>query len=147
MTKLTLHKVAIQTPIDENIERYRHYRNVYNSLVRTSRRWYFDDGLKKAKKDPKKTWNLINEALNRSSGNEKIEKLQVDGNIITEQKEILNTFNEFFINAGKNISNSVPPLQTKNLRIFCPMSMPRTSFLAKPAKQRLLLSLEHVSPN
>jgi hypothetical protein len=113
MTKLKLHKVAIQTPSTVNLQNYRCYRNVYNRLVRASRKWYFDDGLKKAKKDPKKTWKLINEALNRSSGNEKIEKISVNGNTVTDQNVISNTFNEFFINTGKNISNSVPPTNKK----------------------------------
>jgi hypothetical protein len=123
MTKLRLHKMAIQSPTEANVTSYKRYRNIYNGLIRVSRKWYFDDGLKNSKKDPKKTWKLINEALNRSSSNEKIEKVKVNDDTLTEPADISNAFNSFFINAGKNISNSVPPTN-KRPEDFLPVINP-----------------------
>jgi hypothetical protein len=72
--QLKLHKMAIQSPTEINISSYKRYRNIYNGLIRASRRWYFDDGLKKSKKDPKKTWKLTNEALNSLLQMKKLKK-------------------------------------------------------------------------
>ena len=35
--------------------------------------------------------------------------LQINGEILTDQKNVVNRFNEFFINIGPNLSNQIPP--------------------------------------
>ena len=58
--KLALHKKALQAPTPENIQRYKQYRNEYNNLVRLSKKRYFEEGLQQARKNPRKSWELIN---------------------------------------------------------------------------------------
>ena len=71
--KLNLHKIAIADPSDGNLSRYKKYRNLYNKIVRASKKLYFDKNFKRFKKNPKRTWSLINEALGTSTNNDKIE--------------------------------------------------------------------------
>jgi hypothetical protein len=56
-TKLALQKKSIASPSATNISAYKNYRNIYNKLLRASKKLYFDNNLKKAKKNPKK--NLV----------------------------------------------------------------------------------------
>jgi hypothetical protein len=113
MRKINLHKLALQTPTVENTAIYKSYRNVYNKLIRASKRLFYCESLHKAKKNPKKTWEILNDALGRSSMPPKIDKLSKNGNAITEPTEIANAFNEFFSTAGSNIAESVNPTGTE----------------------------------
>jgi hypothetical protein len=109
LTKINLQKLAVQSPTVYNIDKYKSYRNLYNRILRTSKKMYYCESLNKAKKNPKRTWELINDALNRPSMLPKVDKLNINNNCITEPKQIANAFNKFFSEAGVNIANSVNP--------------------------------------
>jgi hypothetical protein len=80
---------------------------LYNKLVRVSKRLFYCEGLHAARKNPKKTWDLINSALNRPSVLPKVDELKVNNVTVNNPTEIANTFNKFFTEAGVNIANSV----------------------------------------
>ena len=52
--KNELHKKTISCPEDGNLNLYKSYRNVYNNLIRISKKRFYEDSLKKAIKNPKK---------------------------------------------------------------------------------------------
>jgi hypothetical protein len=87
----------------ENQNKFKTFRNLYNKLVRASKRLFYCEGLHAARKNPKKTWDLINSALNRPSVLPKVEELKVNNVTVINPTEIANTFTE----AGVNIANSV----------------------------------------
>jgi hypothetical protein len=62
--KIKLHKRAISQPTEINHDNYTVYRNIYNKLIKLSKKLYFENGLRNNEKDPKKTWNLLTEATN-----------------------------------------------------------------------------------
>jgi hypothetical protein len=97
----------LRAPTVENQNKFKNYRNLYNKLVRTSKRLFYCEGLHAARKNPKKTWDLINSALNRPSVLPKIEELKVNNVTVNSPTEIANTFNKFFTEAGVNMANSV----------------------------------------
>ncbi len=49
-----LHKKALTHPTENNIAKYKSYRNLYNSTVKKSKKMYFTDNLKRFEKNPKK---------------------------------------------------------------------------------------------
>ena len=108
-TKLALYTKTLTTPTQENTDRYKAFRNKYNSLIRASRKQYFEQNLYTARKNPKKSWELINEATNKVKKQAKIEKLSTENGIITDQQEMANEFNKFFVGAGKHIADNIRP--------------------------------------
>ena len=108
-SKIKLHKISIQSPNSSNIERYKKFRNLYNTVMRASKKMYFEKNLNLAKKNPKQSWQLIKEAIGDKKQSKNINEILVDGANITDPLQIANSFNKFFANAGKNVSNSVPP--------------------------------------
>ena len=52
---------------------------------------------------------LTKEAIGDQKQSKSINEISVDGVNITDPLQIANSFNKFFANAGKNVSNSVPP--------------------------------------
>jgi hypothetical protein len=68
---------------------------------------YYCESLHNARKNPKRTWEIMNDALNRPSMLPKIDKLKCNNFKLTDKTEIANEFNKFFSEAGVKISNSV----------------------------------------
>jgi len=76
-------------------------------LVRASKKLYFSSNLGKFKKNPKKTWELLKEAANLNKSSESVEKLISGNETITDQGQIAEIFNDFFVNIGTSISQSI----------------------------------------
>ncbi len=53
-TKIALHKLSISHPTDDNIAKYKTYRNLYNTLLRKSKILHYQDQLSTNVKNPKK---------------------------------------------------------------------------------------------
>jgi len=99
-TKLKLLKTLIKTPNQVNSLAYKNYRNLYNKTLRASKKLYYDNSLAKAKNNPKKTWNIMKEALNLNHSKPKIEKIVENNVTLTEPSDISNAFNSFFAGAA-----------------------------------------------
>jgi hypothetical protein len=66
--KNNLHKKALNIPTPENLNSYKTTRNQYNSLLRNAKKTYFHSKLVANAKSPKKTWQVINETMNKNVG-------------------------------------------------------------------------------
>jgi len=105
--KNLLHKKMIADPSDLNTNNYKTYRNVFNRVVRASKKLYFEQSLEKAKKNPKKTWEILKEATGCSNQNQEIQDIVVDNIEINDKNLMANEFNKFFTSIGQEISDSV----------------------------------------
>jgi len=90
-------------------ENYKKYRNLYNLLLRTSKKMYFDKNFELFKHNPKRTWDLLKEATNLTKSHDNVEKLTMNNETFTDPKRIANAFNDFFVNVGVEISESILP--------------------------------------
>ena len=95
-SKNTLHKRYLIDPSNFNKSTYTNYRNIYNSLISLSKKEHFADNLRKCKKNPKKTWEIFNEVINKKKNSEKIKELFIDGKLTTDNSEMAEGFNKFF---------------------------------------------------
>jgi hypothetical protein len=109
-TKNLLHKKAIIEPTPENLTKYKNFRNIFNSLLRKSKVIYFEQNLKLHEKNPKKTWDILREAIGKKSRSP-ISELIIDGNLSNDPQKIANEFNNFFSEIGEKISNGVVPTE------------------------------------
>ena len=69
LSKIKLGKISIKKPTIENIQTYKTYRNLYNTLIRMSKKNYFEQQLTLHQSNAKKTWELINLAAKRPGKN------------------------------------------------------------------------------
>jgi hypothetical protein len=109
MNKNRLHKTALVDPCLVNITKYKAYRNIYNSLIRKSKKLYFEDNLNANVNNPKKSWELLKEATVGTKNTKKINCLSVGGNLVVDPNIIADEFNKFFTSIGTTISESVRP--------------------------------------
>jgi hypothetical protein len=103
--KLKLQKLAVNSRLPIDINKFRQYRNIFNGLVRASKKMYFEQNLHIYKRNPKKTWDLLKEATNLTKNACKIDKLKINGQTSDNPAEMANAFNEFFSSIGTEISN------------------------------------------
>ena len=107
--KIRLDKMAASSPTNFNINAYKSYRNVYNKVLKTAKKIYFENAISKAKCDLKKTWSLIRQAINlksKKSGN-CITNLIFNNIEVSSQKEIAEYLNNFFATAPSLIVNEI----------------------------------------
>jgi len=94
LTKIKLGKNSIKMPTHANIQTYKNYRNLYNTLIRTSKKLYFEQQLSFYQSNSKKTWELINLATKRPLKNKNLTScLNINGTIISNPAEIAERFN------------------------------------------------------
>jgi hypothetical protein len=105
--KNKLHKIAIHKPNNENCSAYKRYRNLYNTLLRNSKKLYFEENLKANVKNPKKTWDLLKEATNQKYKTNNINGIQINDLLNENEKDMAEEFNTFFSEVGVKISNSI----------------------------------------
>jgi hypothetical protein len=104
-----LYKKHITSPSQSNTDRYRSYRNLYNKLIRASKKLHIENQLKTNKKNPKKIWDILRENSMGKKNTEKIERVMTAGGPISDNQAIANEFNRFFSSIGTKISNDVNP--------------------------------------
>jgi hypothetical protein len=107
--KLRLHKISLNNPSDINITTYRNYHNLYNSVLRRSKKLYFESNLQHHIKNPKKTWDILKEAIKPNCNSNNINSITINGRNINDKLLMANEFNNFFTTAGSKIYNTVNP--------------------------------------
>ena len=112
--KSVLHKIYLNNPSTVNKTKYVTYRNLYASIVRTSKKLYYKSSFQKCKKNSKKTWDLIREVtFGHESKKSNVEKITVNNSEINDPQLIADEFNNFFTEIGSKISNSIQPTITQ----------------------------------
>jgi hypothetical protein len=109
-TKNKLFAKAASDPSDQNINRYKLFKTIYQRTIRAAKKLHISDTLRENANNPKKTWQTLNELLGKKAKSDSVSQININGTVSNDSKKIANHFNEFFTNIGQEISNSVPPV-------------------------------------
>ena len=94
--KNLLAKNAFKNPSTENCELYKKFRNMYNTVIRLSKKLFFEQELKKHQSNLKVTWDILKKAIRKSAANKNvISSIKINGEVISDAKLIANNFNVF----------------------------------------------------
>jgi len=105
--KNTLHKKMISDPTVANINAYKTYRNVYNKILRAGKKLFYEKSLNEAKRNPKKTWEILNDITGNKKVHNDIDEIKIGNTVTSDKKAMANGFNKFFTSIGKEIAESV----------------------------------------
>ena len=98
-------KKFIKSKNNLHYNKYKTYRDKLNSLIRISKRNYYKKYFTEHLQNTKKTWTGINELLgNKRKSLKNNISLCVKNNIVTDQINVANTFNKYFIDVAENLS-------------------------------------------
>ena len=105
-----------QSKLDGNI--YRTFRNYVTKKLRLAKAGYFSMKFELYKSNMKKTWEMINELIKPNDvAGRKCPKIIVNDCELSTS-EACNAFNDFFVNVGSNIANSLPMLTNSHLHML-----------------------------
>jgi len=76
-------------------------------LIREAKKLHYAGKIKHASNKNKTIWDIVKLKNNTAGNNERIDYLNVEGNIIKNRQEIVNIFNKHFVSTAKNI-NPIP---------------------------------------
>ena len=97
-------------PNNENFkQQFNILKKETNYIIKKTKKEYINNQLIKTGTDSKKMWKLMNNTLNVNHKNSvNIHKLKNNNKIITNDKEIAITFNDYFINVAENLQRKIP---------------------------------------
>ena len=90
----------------EFYERYKEYRKVLRQSIKNAKKLYYSKRFNIAAGNIKKTWKLINELRGKSKANIKASFI-IDGNMVTDRREIADGFNTFFSSIAEKMNAKV----------------------------------------
>jgi hypothetical protein len=137
--KIYLAKCAVREPNNENKNAYNRYRNLYNTIIRASKKLYFERELEKHRTNLKVMWDTLRNAIRKTKNNKfSIDRINNGGIIIQNHKDIANFLNKFFTTIADEISNDVHPTDRppdvlninndNNVPLFQSSNVPVTNF-------------------
>ena len=79
------------------------FRNAINRDIKAAKKSYWASYFDESKNDMKKTWKGISQLVNiKNPSNSNITQINLSGTNLTEPKQIVNAFNNLFVNVGTN---------------------------------------------
>lgn len=115
-----LKKALKNNKVPERINEYRDYRNRLNKLIKTVKNKFYHDKIRDCAQNIRKTYKLMTEATNENITKSTIKQIKANGTIITNNREVANFCNDFFVNVGKKMAQNVknpctPHISKKNI--------------------------------
>ena len=107
--KNSLYRKLLKKHSKENIENFRKFRNILTRLLREAKRMYYENTFEKNKNDSRKTWNTLNEIINKRKKTNDMPLSFTDscGRTVSGH-EIAQGFNEYFSTIGSELEKSIP---------------------------------------
>jgi hypothetical protein len=92
-----------------HVQNFKNYRNLYNKVVKLSKKLFYQQELKKYQCDAKKTWEILRKAINNvKQRDNSIQHIVKNGNKIFDPLSMAQEFNLFFVNVAKDVISSIP---------------------------------------
>ena len=91
--------------------RYKNYKNKLTKILRIEKKNYYRQKLEECKANTSETWKILNTIIGKRKSEAKYSnEFIVDNDRVTlDNEEIANHFNNFFVNIGTILSNSIEP--------------------------------------
>jgi hypothetical protein len=106
-------KLKLKKPNISNITTYRKYCSVFNKTKRKAKQLYYISKLNEYKEDMKNTWAILNDAIKRSNYRKALpSNFKIADTVSSNKEEIVEAFNNYFVNIGKDTSASVGIVDT-----------------------------------
>ena len=158
-SKDKLYKTLVQTPKDspnvaDLLLNFKVYKNIIRRSIMHAKRDYYKNVFRMYSSNLKKTWQTINESLNRRKKRRDFpqEFQLVNGTLISEPKQIVNAFNDFFISVGDtgqintNVDfNQYMPAKPNSNLTFQPITVDITSRIIDSLKSKTSTGVDCIS--
>jgi hypothetical protein len=108
--KILLGKPHLKTEQSSIFSVLKDYRNVYNKVVRTAKKLYFEKKLASNQANIKKVWQILYSAVNiKRTKTSNIRDLIIDYQLVSDPLHIANFLNNYFANVASKIVSEIEP--------------------------------------
>ena len=98
---------------------FRTYNRILQQSIRFAKKLYFHKCFEKYKSDVKKTWNTINDIMNKTKNSNSYPKeFLINDNLISDESTIVNEFNKYFVEIGPSLSQKIRPPAGKSFKDY-----------------------------
>ena len=118
MQKNELCKRYLEHRTNVHLQEYKLYRNRLTSVIRTDKNTYFNELFVDSNNSSKNTWRNTNSLICNNSRHGNINELMKNDNHTTDQKEISDVFNDFFVNDGFRSNDQISTIPGTFLRLY-----------------------------
>ncbi len=123
ITKNQLYHKYLRKPTMGNKESYKKYSKTLHRVCMKAKEIYYHDLINNAKSSVKTLWNTFGPMLsNKGRRVNQIHKIISDNNEITKDKDIANSFNNFFCTVGPSLAKNIRNTKTKYSTYLNPSS-------------------------
>eukprot|EP00794_Sanderia_malayensis_P013604 gene13604-15016_t len=108
--KLMLKRDKMKKAATKNTQlwpRYKELRNRCTNAIRMAIREYYHGLIEENKNDPKSMWKTINRVLDRNASATSIASLNIDGKIVTGEREVAEALNQHFATIGPKLADKI----------------------------------------
>ena len=130
-------------------EKYCAHKCKLNRLLRDAERNHYEELFTLYKNDLSRSWQVMKDIINKNKQpTTTVDRIELNGEIVTDKKRIVNSFNDYYINIGPNLSKSMPesdisPLAYMGTRVNNTMFINPTTEIEI---RKHILSLKNSSP-
>ena len=104
----TLQKSIVNEASEQDVIRYKNYRNCLNRLKRKLKTDYYQNLCTSLKKNTKKLWEIVNHTLGKEKNKScAVERLKIGSITYENPMDISNGLASYFANVGLNYSNAI----------------------------------------
>ena len=102
-----LKKLFIKMKIDPQVNSslYRERKNEYKKNIKIAKKCYYSNKITNSQNKQKETWNIINRKLGKDKNKTKEIHLNINGNKISDNKDVANSFAEYFSSVAVDAIN------------------------------------------
>ena len=146
--KQRLYEKFLKQRTTKNEERYKKYKNMFNSLKLKAKKAYYSEKIAKSSQNNKQQWNVINKLMGKTQfkNTNLPQRMNIDGESITDKSSIAEKFNEFFVGVGANLASSLHP-SSKNYDSFIKNNDTTMGEIKELTDEELQEALKTLKPN
>ena len=106
------------------------YKKELNRKIEAARKNYYLNKFENCRGDSSSTWKLTNNILGRKTKSKVPSSLGHDSDEITDEKEISNMFNRYFVNVGPRLASTLQNTDTNPINYLGDRRLNSFSFMA-----------------
>ena len=144
--KNKLYRRQLKFQTSYNRKMYTTYNNKLKSIIKKLEKEYYQNNLKKYEHNIKKTWIIIKEVLNKHKTSKINDTFKHKNMITTDKDTIANGFNDYFVNVGITLAESIPQ-SGQDYRTYLPPSNDATIFLQEATPDEIIRIISKLNSN
>ena len=134
-----LYEIYLNDKNDENKEKWRLMRNETNQAIRNSEIAYYQNQIKEHGNNCQSMWKTLSHIIgNKKKKNSNITSLNINQKILTNQLDITDGLNKYFVNISKDLENQIESTNENEFLKYLDTPLKQTLHMRKTTTNEVL---------